>query len=237
MAPLRLLLDQMPTPLVGIEGKSARALNRAARTLFAAQDRIAPVPPAMLAPTMARMIHAGRHWRIDRVEAGGTVGARTILALIDIEAEERSGEARAAAEMIHVMGHELLNGLAPIVSLAESGLAAWGQDEARRAQLMPEILATLARRAESLQRFTEAYRALARLPDPALADMVATAFLGDMALLFAGHWQGRVALRMQPPPVSTSFRGTAISSPRPSGRCCKMPRRPRWPERRRHGWR
>lgn len=207
MAPLRLLLDQMPTPLVGIEGESARALNRAARALFAAQDRIVPVPPAMLAPTMARMIHAGRHWRIDRVEAGGTVGARTILALIDIEAEERSGEARAAAEMIHVMGHELLNGLAPIVSLAESGLAAWGQDEARRAQLMPEILATLARRAESLQRFTEAYRALARLPDPALADMVATAFLGDMALLFAGHWQGRVALRMQPPPVSTSFRG------------------------------
>jgi hypothetical protein len=28
MAPLRLLLDQMPTPLVGIEGKNARALNR-----------------------------------------------------------------------------------------------------------------------------------------------------------------------------------------------------------------
>jgi hypothetical protein len=100
--------------------------------------------------------------------------------------------------MIHVMGHELLNGLAPIVSLAESGLAAWGQSEARRAQLMPEILATLARRAESLQRFTEAYRALARLPDPTIAAIEAQAFLGDMALLFTGHWQQRVALRIAP---------------------------------------
>jgi len=203
MAALRLLLDQMPTPLVGIERGSARALNSAARSLFATQDRILPAP--LLAPTATRMVHAGRHWRIDRVEAGGAIGSRTILALIDIEAEERSGEARAAAEMIEVMGHEVLNGLAPIVSLAESGLAAWHQDEARRAQLMPDILATLARRAESLQRFTEAYRVLARLPDPVMAPVVPAEFLGDLMLLFEGRWLGQIELRADPAQGIASF--------------------------------
>lgn len=203
MAPLRLLLDQVPTPLVGIEGGSARALNRAARTLFATQDRILPAP--MLDPATARMVHAGRHWRIDRVEAGGAIGPRAILALIDIEAEERSGEARAAAEMIHVMGHEVLNGLAPIVSLAESGLAVWHQDEAQRAQLMPDILATLARRAESLQRFTEAYRALARLPDPVMAPLAPDELLGDLVLLFEGRWRDRIALRVDPAQGAPTF--------------------------------
>jgi signal transduction histidine kinase len=204
IAPLRLLLDQMPTPLIGIERGNARALNRAARTLFATQDCILPTP--LLAPTATRMVHAGRHWRIDRVEAGGVIGSHAILALIDIEAEERSGEARAAAEMIQVMGHEVLNGLAPIVSLAESGLAAWHQDEAQREQFMPDILATLARRAESLQRFTEAYRALARLPDPVMAPVAPNEFLGDLVLLFEGRWRGQIQLRTDPVPNGTSFR-------------------------------
>lgn len=203
--PLRLLLDQLPTPLVGIQSDGARALNRAARALFATQDHIAPVPDPLLSPAASRLAHAGRHWRIDRVEASGTTGARTILALIDIEAEERTGEARAAAEMIQVMGHEVLNGLAPIASLAESGLAAWQQSEAQRALLMPDILATLARRAESLQRFTEAYRTLARLPEPTRAPIAMDDFMGDLTLLFAGRWRSGITLRVEPGPDGASF--------------------------------
>ena len=110
------------------------------------------------------MTHHGRRFRIDRVETAG--GA--LAALIDIDAEERTAEARATADMIQVFGHEMLNGLAPIVSLAESGLAAI-QSPHGREELLPEILGTLARRAEGLLRFTDSYRTMARLPDPVCA--------------------------------------------------------------------
>lgn len=187
--PLRLLLDQVPIPLLGVEAGATRALNRAARKLFATDDRILPVPTALGESDSRHMLHQGRRFRIDRVEVDGGV----VAALIDVDAEERTGEARATAEMIQVFGHEMLNGLAPIVSLAESGLAAI-DSPAKSAKLLPEILGTLARRAESLLRFTEAYRTMARLPDPVRAPVSLRALADDLVHLFASHWADAVAL-------------------------------------------
>ena len=181
---VRLLLDAAPTPLVGIEGTTARSLNRAARRLFATDDRILPPPAALTDPVAARLHHEGRGWRIDRVLV---TDGRSVAALIDIEQEERVAEARASADMIQVLGHELLNGLAPIVSLAESGAAAVARPELD-SHLLREILGTLARRAEGLQRFTEAYRALARLPEPSRQAVRLGALAEDLARLFAGRW-------------------------------------------------
>jgi signal transduction histidine kinase len=181
---VRLLLDAAPTPLVGIEGTTARTLNRAARRLFATDDRILPPPAALTDPVAARLHHEGRGWRIDRVLV---TDGRSVAALIDIEQEERVAEARASADMIQVLGHELLNGLAPIVSLAESGAAAVARPELD-SHLLREILGTLARRAEGLQRFTEAYRALARLPEPSRQAVRLGALAEDLARLFAGRW-------------------------------------------------
>lgn len=109
------------------------------------------------------------------------------MALIDVEAEERTAEARASAEMIQVLGHEMLNGLVPIVSLAECGIAA---AEAREddPNLLREILTTLARRAEGLRRFTEAYRELARLPPPMRQAVPIAELIDDLARLFASRW-------------------------------------------------
>ena len=181
---LRLLLDAAPTPLVGIERASVRALNRAARHLFATDDRILPPPAALIDPAATRLRHEGRSWRVDRVWVadGGSVAA-----LIDIEQEERTAEARASADMIQVLGHELMNGLAPIVSLAESGAAAVARP-ALDGDLLREILSTLARRAESLQRFTEAYRTLARLPEPVRRSVGMRGLSDDLAMVFAGRW-------------------------------------------------
>lgn len=179
----RLLLDAAPTPMLAVEGGRARALNRAARRLFATDDRILPVPPELPDHGASHLRHEARSWRIDRV----TLGDGMVVALIDIEQEERAAEAHTSAELIQVLGHELLNGLAPIASLAESGLAVVKQSSADSA-LLREILATLARRAESLQRFAEAYRALARLPDPVLLPVAVGPMLDDLARLFAGRW-------------------------------------------------
>ncbi|QXT35630.1 HAMP domain-containing histidine kinase [Sphingomonas sanguinis] len=190
----RLLLDASPTPLLLIDGSVVRALNRAARQLFATDDRVLPVPPPLIDRTATHLRHAGRSWRADRVD----VASRSVVALIDVESEERTAEARASAEMIQVLGHEMLNGLVPIVSLAECGLAA---AEARDSDpaLLPEILTTLARRAEGLQRFTEAYRSLARLPPPMRQDTALAELIDDLARLFAGRWPQAVLTVAVPP--------------------------------------
>jgi signal transduction histidine kinase len=111
----------------------------------------------------------------------------TVVTLIDIEQEERAAEARATAEMIQILGHELLNGLAPIVSLADSGLAAIDKPMPDT-PLLREILGTLTRQAEGLQRFVEAYRVLARLPAPQLRLIPVAQLIEDLTRLFASRW-------------------------------------------------
>jgi signal transduction histidine kinase len=181
----RLLLDAAPTPMIAIEAGKARALNRAARRLFATDDRVLPVPTALTEGAMSHFRHEGRSWRIDRVQLAAESGA--VITLIDIEQEERAAEARATAEMIQVLGHELLNGLAPIVSLADSGLAAIDKS-LPDLLLLREIFGTLTRQAEGLQRFVEAYRTLARLPPPQLRLIPVEKLVADLVRLFAGRW-------------------------------------------------
>ena len=87
----------------------------APRAIFGADDRIVPAPPGLLDPSAPTFRHEGRLWRIDRVEASSGV---TVAALIDVESEELAAEARASADLIEVLGHELLNGLS-LVSAGE----------------------------------------------------------------------------------------------------------------------
>lgn len=185
----RLLLDAVPTPLVVLEDGHARAFNSAARRLFGTDDRILPLPRALADPAADLLVHEGKRWRIDRVAGTGIVGGFSVAALIDVEGETSLAEARASAELIEILGHELLNGLAPIVSLAESA-----QQAARSAPvdtaLLGEILGPLARRAEGLQRFAEAYRQLARLPDPEPEDCDIAQFVRDLEQGFIRRWPG-----------------------------------------------
>mgnify|MGYP006396163319 FL=1 len=180
----RLLLDAAPTPLVAIDGDTARVLNRAARTVFGTDDRILPPVQALSDPVADRLHHEGRQWRIDRVAApGGT----TVAALIDVEREEHAAETRASEELIEILGHEMLNGLAPVVSLAESATHALRADPLDKA-LLEEILGPLARRTEGLHRFASAYRDLARLPEPRLARVSLGQFASDCDRVFTERW-------------------------------------------------
>lgn len=190
--PLHALFDQIPLPLLRIEGRSARALNRAGRMLFATDDRLSSPPPALFEPQESRLRHEGRSWRIERVEAGPE---RALAMLIDVEAERRTAEAHADSEMIDILGHELLNGLSPIVSLADSAVMAAERQDAR----LHGILATLARRIEGLERFTRAYRTLARLPDPVRNPFKVAELAVDLARLFEQRFGSGVALSMAVP--------------------------------------
>lgn len=201
---LRTLLDQAPGALLAIEGTRIRALNRAARSLFATDDLVLPAPAALLSDDVARLRHGGRSWRIDRVAVQGAAAPGTLIALIDVEAEEHAAEARATRDLLRVLGHEVMNAMAPIASLAETALAVMAVPE-RRDRLLPEILATLARRADGLRRFTEAYRQVARLPEPTLALVPVAHLFADLKRLFDARWQGDARLDIADP-------GDAIAS-------------------------
>ncbi|MCT8003093.1 HAMP domain-containing histidine kinase [Sphingomonas sanguinis] len=189
--PLGALFDQIPLPLLRIDRGRARAINRASRSLFATDDRLTPTPAALLDPLQSQLRYEGRSWRIERIAASD----RSILILIDVEAERRAAAAHADNEMIDILGHELLNGLSPIVSLADSALVAAERSDAR----LPGILATLARRVEGLERFTRAYRTLARLPEPVRTPFVPADLADDLGRLFAERFAGMVTLSVDAP--------------------------------------
>ena len=203
--PIAALLDQVPVPLLRIDAAQVRAINRAARALFVADDRLTAPPPALTDPATQHLRHAGRRWRIDAV----TLGPDTRLAaLIDIAAEEHAAQERAQDEMIDILGHELLNGLSPIVSLADSAVLAERQGDA----MLGDILATLARRVEGLEGFTRAYRELARLPDPILALVALDALADDLARLFAVRFGGQVALSVDAQGIATLDRDQMVQA-------------------------
>jgi two-component system, NtrC family, nitrogen regulation sensor histidine kinase NtrY len=94
-----------------------------------------------------------------------------LLVLADVSRALRDEERQAWQRLIRVVGHEMNNSLAPIRSIAQSlrGLLEAGslphdwRDDARSG------LGVIASRAESLNRFMDAYARLARLPPPRLA--------------------------------------------------------------------
>lgn len=196
-AMLRALLDQTPAPLLalGADGRT-RALNRSARMLFGTDDLVL-APPAGLA-TGPRLRIDDRAYRIDRaaIRGSGIEAARTILALTDIEAEERAAEARATRDLLQVLSHEIMNALTPIASLAESAAAAVA-GSATSASPVQDMLGTLARRTAALQHFTESYRALARLPAPTLAGVDIAPLLQDVERLFRARWSDRIRLEVK----------------------------------------
>ena len=192
----RLLLDAAPTPLVALEAGSATALNRAARRLFGTDMRILPLPSEFTDTEASHMDYEGHRWRIDRVSAHGTANSLTLAAMVDVESETSRAEAQASAELIEVLGHELLNGLAPIVSLAESARNAASIDPPDAA-LLQEILGPLARRAQGLQQFAGDYRKLARLPVPVMKPHDIAKFVSDLEQGFIRNWPN-IAFALDP---------------------------------------
>lgn len=94
----------------------------------------------------------------------------TLLLLSDVSSALREEERVAWQRLIRVLGHEISNSLAPIKSIAGSLLARLpsGTDAANGAADFARGLTIIEGRAESLNRFVQAYRQLAQLPPPAM---------------------------------------------------------------------
>ena len=91
----------------------------------------------------------------------------TLLMLSDVSKALRDEERLAWTRLIRVLGHEINNSLTPIKSIAGSLRARLSA--ASDSSDFERGLAVIENRAESLNRFLQAYRQLMGLPEPKLA--------------------------------------------------------------------
>jgi two-component system, NtrC family, nitrogen regulation sensor histidine kinase NtrY len=188
---LRRVIDSMDAPVLAFDqGRRLRLLNPAAeRVLLLNAERdtgrraeqlhlehlidapdeglITLDAQAETAETSARK--PGR-WMVRRSGFRQRGAPHALLLLSDVSSALREEERTAWQRLIRVLGHEINNSLAPIKSIAGSLLA----------RLPPEVssangssdfargLTIIEGRAESLNRFVQAYRQLAQLPSPVM---------------------------------------------------------------------
>ncbi len=200
---LGMMLDQTPVALVlsGQDG-ALRAVNRAARALFRADDLIVPQPPALVVAMAAelpgnRTVMRLPDWAGPGLERGyalqvalvGGAGAPMRLGVLtDIQSELQAAEAAALRQLLQLLSHELMNSLTPVASLAESAHAILVEEGADGVARAAEALEVIMRRTRGLDGFVRGYRTLARLPPPDLHLVSARALLDDAATLFRTRW-------------------------------------------------
>ncbi len=94
-----------------------------------------------------------------------------------LTAELRRQEVQTWKKVIRVISHELNNSLAPIASLAHSGLELLRREQYER---LPAALATIEDRARHLESFIRDYARFAKLPSPRLEAMEWKRFIAQM---------------------------------------------------------
>jgi signal transduction histidine kinase len=195
-------LNLSPAPLLTLDGdRRLVAVNRAARRLFGCEDRVPDAPPelveaiALAAPGRSASVRLDlggepRAFALATADlAAGGAGLR-IAAVVDIDAELRAAEASALRDLLSVLSHEIMNALTPIASLGRTAAEMLAERPEPALDPARDAVETVARRAEGLQRFTTAYRDLARLPPPTLARVPVRPLLDDLARMFAARWPG-----------------------------------------------
>ncbi|MBT9329889.1 sensor histidine kinase [Paracidobacterium acidisoli] len=122
-----------------------------------------------------------------------------LLLLSDVSAALREEERLAWRRLIRVIGHEISNSLTPIKSIAGSLL--YRLDSPSAGPVSADLargLSVIESRAESLNRFVQAYRQLAQLPSPVIRQVPLAPLLERVARL-----ETRLDVELLPsPPVS-----------------------------------
>jgi two-component system nitrogen regulation sensor histidine kinase NtrY len=200
---LRSLIDQTPAPLLMLHPDGAvRTGNRAARTLFRTDDRLTAPPAALLDALHARTgaerltveleVDGGlRTYAMSLADLVSPQGDLRLAALLDIQPEIHVAEAAALRDLMQVLSHEIMNALTPVASLAATAVELLEDETPASLALARDATSTLARRAEGLMRFVDAYRTLARLPPPVLRPTSLSTLMDEAARLFRTRWEPR----------------------------------------------
>lgn len=201
---LRAVLDQSPVPLIRYsDSQGLIAINRAARNLFKTDDIVSgadDLAKAMTEPmygSRAVLAIQGRQYAVSVSEIVSEDATVRLATLTDVQAEIHKAEAAALRDTLHILSHEIMNSLTPVSSLADiadSYLADEGEPDVQSAR---EALETLSHRAKTLTRFIEAYRSVARLPEPVFQTLDPAVLLTDiMELFIRGVSREGVAFRL-----------------------------------------
>jgi nitrogen fixation/metabolism regulation signal transduction histidine kinase len=185
------------------------AVNRAARRLFHTDGVLTDAAGALggavaqASPETRKTVRlaAGglpRTYALSVADVTGAGGALRLAALTDIQAELQAAEAAALKALLQVLSHEIMNTHTPLASLAQSATDLLEEEGPESLRLARESVGVIARRADGLHRFVEAYRQLARLPEPRARMVSLTAIIEEAARLFASRWSG-VQLIVEPP--------------------------------------
>ena len=163
-----------------LEMPSVRLMGRTAQEiglkpfLAAPNETLVPLPG-----------NAQSRWLVRRSTFRQKGIPHTLLVLSDISRALREEERSAWQRLVRVLGHELNNSLAPIKSIAGSLhtrilRAELGSEEKQDFGRGLEIIET---RADSLNRFLQAYRQLAQMPSPVLRQCALPALVTRVAAL------------------------------------------------------
>jgi len=203
------LLDTVPAALFVIDsdGGVVRS-NRAARALAPAMPARFADHPAFVRDAAAALLASGPDGGHMLRLADGRA-AHVSVTLFDLAdgtrrrliAVQRVSEGLGAVEtdawhrLSHVLAHEMMNSLSPVVSLAES-LVTLADDPAADPDRSETAAAaaTIARRAQHLMGFVERYRELLTIPQPEPAPVELAPFMEELARL-ARRFDQRVDVR------------------------------------------
>lgn len=216
---LRCVISSMDAPVLAFDPEHRlRLVNPAAERIFhliAERDLASSAQDLQLAevldqPDRGILVLGGKgnpvHWMVRRSSFRQHGIPHTLLVLSDVSIALREQERDAFQRLIRVIGHEINNSLTPIKSIAGS-LRSWihvsgPQQNTADASGIDHDLFSLDRglkiiesRAESLNRFIQAYRQLAQLPPPALQPVSLHPLMERAVAL-----ETRVAVQLNPGP-------------------------------------
>lgn len=113
----------------------------------------------------------------------------TLLFVNDLSQALREEERLAWQRLIRVIGHELNNSLASIISVSDNVLNRLSQTEIEQSQKhLKQSLSVISERSHSLLRFTEAYTRLAKLPKPNKEQVNVTELFARVTNLLEGEF-------------------------------------------------
>src|ERR1700677_3188548 len=204
---LRCVISSMDAPVLAFDpAHRLRLINPAAERIFhltAARALGCSAEELQLALVLAQpdqgiMVLSGKgnpvHWMVRRSSFRQRGIPHTLLVLSDVSIALREQERDAWQRLIRVIGHEINNSLTPIKSIAGS-LRSWINAETEHRSNLERGLRIIENRAESLNRFIQAYGQLAQLPPPAMEPVALHSLIERAAAL-----ENRVSVRFQPGP-------------------------------------
>jgi two-component system nitrogen regulation sensor histidine kinase NtrY len=201
---LETLIDDVPVALLTTDqGGSVRLANKAARRLFAGHEGTRPEDFAVYGETLAARLAddapRGAELLLLRSAAGPQRAIVRAASLVRLGLSSRAVtvqpvqgtldaiEMAAQTDLVRVLTHEILNSLTPVTSLAATTTKMLAE-KPPELDLARVAAATMARRAEGLEKFIRSYRRVAELPEPRRQSFDAEPFFRDLERLFAAEW-------------------------------------------------